>query len=274
MKDKNDSVLTTYKELINDAVEDLKTKGRRHRQIPNILTLMRLTAPCFIMPAAIIGNIPLVMGLTVFFGLTDVADGFIARNWKLTSELGKILDAVTDKVFACTLLLAASVSNPILLCNLGLETTIAGINVTKKLNDLPVESSYIGKAKTWFLFALAGVGIVSSNWNMQPILNPLMVSTTVMQTLTIGSYLIPKTNTISSSKNDQKEIPILENRNVTNDQEQKELEKVLEEVESSTKKHGSEREDLKQLRAAKEELLMLSANHQEKEKTKEKIKKY
>lgn len=273
MNEKDNSVFTTYKKLINDALEDLKTKGRRHKQIPNILTLMRLTAPCFIIPAVITGNVPLVFGLTALFGLTDFADGFIARKWNLTSELGTALDAVTDKVFASTLLLAASISNPLLLYNLGLEAIIASINVSKKLNALPVESSYIGKVKTWFLFALVGVGIISPNLNIQHILNPLMASTTVMQLLTIGSYVTPKTNNTNLSKIEQNETSISIDENTTNNQEQKDLEKVLEEDKPSIKQYSSEEEYLEQLKSAKEELLMFKQNQPKNEETKVKQKK-
>lgn len=188
MKQEEKEILKKYKGQIKEAITDLKTKGRRYRQIPNILTLMRLVSPFFILPAAISGNVPLMIGMTAFFSLTDMADGFIARNWKLTSELGKDLDAVTDKVFASTLLLAASFSNPILLCNLALEAVIAGINIHQKVKGKEPSSSLTGKVKTCSLFALVAAAIAS------PYLDPklievLTISTTAMQGLTLGSYI-------------------------------------------------------------------------------------
>jgi len=186
MKNKEKSVFFSYNDQIKDAINDLKTKGRRHRQIPNILTVMRLTAPLFIIPAAISGNIPLVIGLTIGFSLTDALDGFIARTWKLTSELGAALDATTDKVFASTLLLAASFTKPILLCNLGLEAIVAGITVYKRKNNLPMESTKIGKLKTWFLFPLIGLELISPYFNLNNIINPLMITTSIMQVATVA----------------------------------------------------------------------------------------
>ena len=265
MKDNN--VLTTYKELVKDAINDLKTKGKRHKQIPNILTLMRLTAPCFIIPATIIGNVPAVVGLTALFGLTDLADGVIARHWKLTSELGKALDAVTDKVFASTLLLAASFSNPMLLCNLCLETAIAGINVSKKLNGEEVASTYIGKTKTWFLFALAGAGIVSQHWNLQSILSPLMISTTIMQTLTLASYLVPTSNNTNTNatNNDETKTNLIEETVET--KEQKEKEKILEKDEQPITKQNDKKAELKQLRTIRKELSTFVTSEITQEKT-------
>lgn len=269
---KNNSVFENYKQLVKEAIEDLKTKGRRHKQIPNILTLMRLTAPCFIIPATIIGNVPLVIGLTAFFGLTDFADGKIASKWELKSELGAALDAVTDKVFASTLLLAASVSNPMLLCNLALEGVIASINVSKKLDGIEVESSYIGKFKTWFLFALAGAGIVSPHWNMQLILNLLMISTTVMQSLTIYSYLKPNSKNKEQVVEKEKQSNEMPNEMESNEPKHQkyEKEKILE-TDNSPKQQLEEREDLKALRNIRNLLTQLSTKPEKNEVKKTKI---
>ena len=161
--DKEKGFFSEYKEQINDALNDLKTKGKRHKQIPNILTLLRLTAPLVILPAALIGNVPFIIGATAAFGLTDLADGFIARNWNLTSKLGADLDALADKLFAGTLLLAASIANPALLINVGLEMAIAGINIKQKADGKEAASTLMGKIKTFALFPLAGAGILSAS---------------------------------------------------------------------------------------------------------------
>ena len=261
MKNNNSSIVLYYKKLVKNAIEDLKTKGRRHRQIPNILTLMRLTAPCFIIPAGIVGSVPLILGLTAFFSITDLADGFIARKWQLTSELGETLDAVTDKVFASTLLLTASLTNPILLCNLILEGVIASINTYKKLNNENVKSSIIGKLKTWFLFSLVGIGIASSYFDLNSILNTLIITTTTMQVFTIGSYLFPMSANKNILKKEQEEIVSPINSNQYNFEEKKlQKEKQIEENES-----------LKQLRAMRE-ILVSEKAFLEEEKNKTDIK--
>ena len=183
-----------YKALIKDAVTDLKTKGRRHRQIPNILTSTRLiAAPLFIIPAALTANIPLIVIFTAIFSLTDALDGFIARHYHLTSELGKDLDAICDKVFAGSLLIASSFFNPTLIYNLILEAIIAGINVRAKINNQTrssVSSLYIGKIKTCALYPLLGVGFLSKFLDVSTLFNTLFIMTTSMQMLTITGYLL------------------------------------------------------------------------------------
>ena len=210
--DKEKGFFSEYKEQINDALNDLRTKGKRHKQIPNILTLLRLTAPLVILPAALIGNVPFIIGATAAFGLTDLADGFIARNWNLTSKLGADLDALADKLFAGTLLLAASIANPALLINVGLEMAIACINIKQKADGKEAASTLMGKIKTFALFPLAGAGILSAS--IAPsILAGLAITTTALQAMTIKSYVKkynkekPKTQTKPvEEKNDKANI--------------------------------------------------------------------
>lgn len=184
-------LMDNYKKLFKEAFTDLKTKGRRHRQIPNILTATRLiAAPFFIIPAAIFGNVPLILIFTVVFSLTDAVDGFIARKWNLVSELGKDLDAICDKVFAGTLLLATSLFNPVLLCNLFFEALIAIVNAKEKIDGRKPRSLYIGKVKTCVLYPLLGAGLINQFININEIFHILLVATTTMQLVTIASYTI------------------------------------------------------------------------------------
>ena len=212
-----------YKDQIKEALEDLKTAGRRHKQIPNILTMLRLTAPFIIIPAAIIGNVPFILWSTAAFGITDLADGFIARNWNLTSKLGKDLDAFADKMFAGTLLLAAAVTNPLLYLNVGLEMAIAGININQKVKGKEAASTMMGKIKTFALFPLAGVSILSSVFS-ESIIATLAVITTVSQFLTIKSYLKKynkSNNEEVATKENILKIEEPKNDELTNDKEKK-----------------------------------------------------
>ena len=94
-----------YKKLFSLMIDDLKTQGRMHKQIQNILSMLRLLAPIVVIPAFITGNIPFALGSVAVFYLTDAADGFIARRFELISDLGKDLDAISDKLSAGTLLI-------------------------------------------------------------------------------------------------------------------------------------------------------------------------
>ncbi|KAG6902547.1 hypothetical protein C0995_014936 [Termitomyces sp. Mi166 len=71
--------------------------------LPNALTLSRILA-CPVLGWSILdGNFHLATALLVYAGLTDLADGFLARRFKMQSVLGTILDPAADKTLMTTL---------------------------------------------------------------------------------------------------------------------------------------------------------------------------
>lgn len=185
------NVLNYYINEIKKAYNDLKTKGRRYRQIPNLLTATRLiAAPLFIIPAALCKNITLLVIFATFFSLTDALDGFIAHRYNLVSDLGRDLDAICDKVFAFSLLIAASIFSPLLLFNMLLEAVIALINIREKINNREPQSVLTGKLKTWLLYPLLGIAFLNQIVNAKIAFIIFFVLALVMQILTIISYLI------------------------------------------------------------------------------------
>ena len=186
----SDELVEKYKEQIKEPIEDLKTPGRRHKQIPNILTLSRMLSPLVIIPNALLGNSQEAMKLAAFFGLTDLVDGFIARKFNLSSPLGADLDALTDKLFAGTLLLTGAVSNPYLLANTGLEMAIAGVNLKQKFSGNKSGSTIMGKVKTGAVFTLGGLSVAATSvQELDKVIFPLAISTTILQAMTLVSYL-------------------------------------------------------------------------------------
>ena len=184
-----------YKKKFSEAFTDLKTKGRRHKQIPNLLTTSRLiAAPFFIIPAALNKSIFWIIVFVTIFSLTDALDGYIARKYKLVSDLGKDLDAVCDKIFALSLLISASIFKPVLIWNILAEVIIAIINIKEKLNAKKPKSLYVGKIKAWVLYPLLGLAFVDSIINVTDIFNVFMGATICMQMITITFYLIKYEN--------------------------------------------------------------------------------
>lgn len=178
-----------YKEQIHEAISDLKTKGKRKQQIPNLITASRLLAPLVIIPPALMGNLPLAGILTCCFAATDGVDGFLARKWHATSDLGRDLDAITDKVFAGTLLITLSFSNPALLVTLGFEGAIGAINAYSKSKGNEPRTAIIGKAKTASLSALIVASFANSFVNFPSNVIPFLFgSTTALQAITTATY--------------------------------------------------------------------------------------
>lgn len=74
--------------------------------IPNILSILRIIMIPII--AVLYCGYEMYLASTVLIilsGITDVADGWIARKFNMTSDFGKILDPVADKLTQATLVL-------------------------------------------------------------------------------------------------------------------------------------------------------------------------
>ena len=176
--------MSGFKTMFND----LKTKGRRHKQIANIITLSRLVLSCFIPPLALAGgivNLGLASGFAVMALGTDFIDGMVARKTDSVSEFGKNLDPVCDKLAAAILLAPLMIkSTPLItlsLCmNLGLEAGIALVNLNSKAKGNTPRTTILGKVKTASLSAL----LVSSYLSFTvPIFTAI---TPIVELITIG----------------------------------------------------------------------------------------
>ena len=97
--------------------------------LPNLLSGSRIPlAVAFPLVARSVRSSFIVLG---FAGLTDILDGFAARNLGQTTPLGALLDGVTDKIFAASVLgtLVATGS-----CSPGAALLLA----TRELGELPL----------------------------------------------------------------------------------------------------------------------------------------
>ena len=90
--------------------------ANRTFNLPNMLTYARILAvplvvACFFIPEGRLQSSDLASALIIFAlaSITDYVDGYLARAWKQTSNIGRMLDPIADKllVSTCLLLLAA-----------------------------------------------------------------------------------------------------------------------------------------------------------------------
>jgi len=102
------------------------------------------------------------LSLLIFLlaGLTDVADGYIARRNNWTSNLGKLLDPLADKLMQCAVLVCFALKNIIpwwlpaafMLKELFM---IGGAIIVLKKIKVTVKSKWYGKATTAVFYAIA-----------------------------------------------------------------------------------------------------------------------
>ena len=85
----------------NSETEKAQTNLSRNKifTVPNILSFCRLAMiPLIVYCYIWLENSLLTAGLLLLSGITDVADGIIARTFNMVSELGKALDPIADKL--------------------------------------------------------------------------------------------------------------------------------------------------------------------------------
>ena len=68
------------------------------KHVPNILTIIRFLFIPVIVLYIFTGNYILAFIFFTISGLTDIADGFIARKFNLVSNFGKLMDPLADKL--------------------------------------------------------------------------------------------------------------------------------------------------------------------------------
>lgn len=138
--------------------------------IPNMLSIFRLLLiPVFLLVFFLMPEQSWLAGLIlVVSGLSDVADGIIARKFNMVTQLGKVLDPAADKLTQAAVCIALSIQHPELI----LLTVIfflkelcmlAGGCVLVRSGKKIRSSKWFGKLATVVLYAVLFLIIVIPN---------------------------------------------------------------------------------------------------------------
>ncbi|MBR5342874.1 MAG: CDP-alcohol phosphatidyltransferase family protein [Oscillospiraceae bacterium] len=128
--------------------------------IPNLLSCLRLALiPCFVWQFLVRDDRIATMILLLVSGLTDVADGFIARRFDMVSDLGKVLDPLADKLTQAAMLVCLTGSYPMMLLPFGLmvvkEMVCVGTGLAAIDSSGDVKSAdWHGKLATVLLYGM------------------------------------------------------------------------------------------------------------------------
>lgn len=82
--------------------------SRYFQHLPNILTGLRLAAAPVLALLVISGNYGAAFAVFVFAGLSDAADGFLAKRFGLDTAFGRVLDPAADKLLMLASFVALS----------------------------------------------------------------------------------------------------------------------------------------------------------------------
>lgn len=128
--------------------------------VPNFLSLIRLLMiPAIIWLYCEQGNYYAAAGMIILSGLTDIADGLIARKCDMISDLGKILDPIADKLTQAALIFCLISKHEwmlwlfIFFAVKEITMGISGLIVIKK-KDVVNSAQWFGKLATVVLYTV------------------------------------------------------------------------------------------------------------------------
>ncbi|MBE5730852.1 MAG: CDP-alcohol phosphatidyltransferase family protein [Clostridiales bacterium] len=131
--------------------------------IPNLISLFRIILIPFIVLAYFaFDNNYLAIGLIVLSGVSDIADGIIARKYNMISDFGKILDPIADKLTQGTIIICLASQYTLLRLLIIIfilkEITmgIMGVLTVKRFGQVNGAKWY-GKVNTVLLYVIMGL---------------------------------------------------------------------------------------------------------------------
>lgn len=116
--------------------------------------------------------------IVLISGISDVADGLIARKFNMVSDLGKVLDPIADKLTQAVVLLCITINHMVILPTFivlfikELLTMFAAIHILSN-GTKPISSRWFGKLSTVVVFITMAYAIIVDIYSLPEI--PLYV---------------------------------------------------------------------------------------------------
>ena len=160
--------------------------------VPNLITLFRIIlTPLFII-FLIQGNYRKALAVFILAGVSDLADGLIARTWQQKSRLGSYLDPLADKLLMAASFVTLSIYHQIpswlTVVVLSRDVTLATGVLIFRLADIPlvVRPSLAGKWTTTFQLITVGFVLLSKIWALPHLVLPVFFWVTGVLTTISG----------------------------------------------------------------------------------------
>ncbi len=124
------------------------------RFFPNLLTLCRLFLAVPLAYYLFHGRIGMALGILVVAGITDLLDGWIAREFRFQTTVGSWLDPTADKIMITTVLVTLTLKQdvPVWFCALtiarDLAITVGSLALVLKGVNVKINPLLTGKLAT------------------------------------------------------------------------------------------------------------------------------
>ena len=143
------------------------------KNIPNILTILRLLACPLLVYLFTVANYLWILIIFVLACLTDFFDGYLARKKNFKSNFGKVLDPIADKLLIITMCILIIIYHDIGVIEVAFyiiiirEIAVSLLRFNLANDNENIDVSLLSKYKTFFqMIAIGGFVIVYGiKWN-------------------------------------------------------------------------------------------------------------
>src|SRR6202012_3286544 len=148
--------------------------GKRRVSIPNIITLGRILLVPVIIWAIASSQMEIAFAIFIVAGVSDAVDGFLAKRFNMTSELGALLDPLADKALLVSIYIALGIWSAIprwlVILVVSRDFMIVAAVMVSWLFDRPVamKPSMVSKLNTVAQVALAALVLASLGFEFRP----------------------------------------------------------------------------------------------------------
>ncbi|MGE3150119.1 MAG: CDP-alcohol phosphatidyltransferase family protein [Pseudorhodoplanes sp.] len=177
--------------------------------IPNLITLARILLVPVIVWAITSGEMLVAFVLFLAAGVSDAVDGFIAKRFAMTSELGAYLDPLADKAMIVSIYVALGIFDAIprwlviLVVSRDIMIVAAVILSWLVAKPVAVKPHPVSKLNTVAQIVFAGLVLASLglHWKAAgPAISTMMAVVAVLTLLSVGFYLAEWVRHINSSE--------------------------------------------------------------------------
>jgi len=166
--------------------------------IPNIITLGRIMLVPIIVWAIVSSQMEVAFAVFLIAGISDAVDGFLAKRFNMTSELGALLDPLADKALLVSIYMAlgiwGAIPRWIVILVVSRDIMIVTAVIVSWLFDRPVEMkpSMVSKLNTvaQVAFAALVLAALAFGFKPQPYDMILMGLVTVFTLSSVSLYLV------------------------------------------------------------------------------------
>jgi cardiolipin synthase len=166
--------------------------------IPNIITLGRILAVPFIVWAIASNQMEIAFAIFIIAGISDAVDGFLAKRFNMSSELGALLDPVADKALLVSIYMAlgiwGAIPRWIVILVVSRDIMIIGAVIVSWLfgKPIPMKPLMVSKLNTVAQVGFAALVLASLGFGFDsaPYDLVLMALVTIFTLLSVSFYLV------------------------------------------------------------------------------------